>query len=314
MFDSLYIWLIFNIFLAVLLFFDFVILSRKEKVIEFKQAALLTVFWKSIAALVGLWIFLYGNTELGIEYTTAFISELALSIDNLFVFIIIFNYFSVPDSLKMRALTFGIVGALIARAIFIAVGVAIISKFGWVMFILGIFLIFTAYKLAFKKNKDPDPKNNILVKIFSKFIEISDKYQGYKFFIRSNSKKIIATPFFLTVIVLGSTDIVFAVDSIPTVFGITDNAFIVWSSNAMAVLGLRPLFFLIANLVNLFRFLQFGLASILFFIGSKMIFEHLHHGHIVGPQSDVFISMGIIIGILFLSILASIVLPNKNKL
>ena len=257
MFDSLYIWLIFNIFLAVLLFFDFVILSRKEKVIEFKQAALLTVFWKSIAALVGLWIFLYGNTELGIEYTTAFVSELALSVDNLFVFIIIFNYFSVPDSLKMRALTFGIVGALIARAIFIAVGVAIISKFGWVMVILGIFLIFTAYKLAFKKNKDPDPKNNILVKIFSKFIEISDKYQGYKFFIRSNSKKIIATPFFLTVIVLGSTDIVFAVDSIPTVFGITDNAFIVWSSNAMAVLGLRPLFFLIANLVNLFRFLQF---------------------------------------------------------
>ena len=314
MFDSLYIWLIFNIFLAVLLFFDFVILSRKEKVIEFKQAALLTVFWKSIAALVGLWIFLYGNTELGIEYTTAFVSELALSVDNLFVFIIIFNYFSVPDSLKMRALTFGIVGALIARAIFIAVGVAIISKFGWVMVILGIFLIFTAYKLAFKKNKDPDPKNNILVKIFSKFIEISDKYQGYKFFIRSNSKKIIATPFFLTVIVLGSTDIVFAVDSIPTVFGITDNAFIVWSSNAMAVLGLRPLFFLIANLVNLFRFLQFGLASILFFIGSKMIFEHLHHGHIIGPQSDVFISMGIIIGILFLSILASIVLPNKNKL
>ena len=314
MFDSLYIWLIFNIFLAVLLFFDFVILSRKEKVIEFKQAALLTVFWKSIAALVGLWIFLYGNTELGIEYTTAFLSELALSVDNLFVFIIIFNYFSVPDSLKMRALTFGIVGALIARAIFIAVGVAIISKFGWVMVILGIFLILTAYKLAFKKNKDPDPKNNILVKIFSKFIEISDKYQGYKFFIRSNSKKIIATPFFLTVIVLGSTDIVFAVDSIPTVFGITDNAFIVWSSNAMAVLGLRPLFFLIANLVNLFRFLQFGLASILFFIGSKMIFEHLHHGHIVGPQSDVFISMGIIIGILFLSIIASIVLPNKKKL
>ena len=314
MFDSLYIWLIFNIFLAVLLFFDFVILSRKEKVIEFKQAALLTVFWKSIAALVGLWIFLYGNTELGIEYTTAFVSELALSVDNLFVFIIIFNYFSVPDSLKMRALTFGIVGALIARAIFIAVGVAIISKFGWVMVILGIFLIFTAYKLAFKKNKDPDPKNNILVKIFSKFIEISDKYQGYKFFIRSNSKKIIATPFFLTVIVLGSTDIVFAVDSIPTVFGITDNAFIVWSSNAMAVLGLRPLFFLIANLVNLFRLLQFGLASILFFIGSKMIFEHLHHGHIIGPQSDVFISMGIIIGILFLSIIASIVLPNKKKL
>ena len=145
-------------------------------------------------------------------------------------------------------------------------------------------------------------------------MEVSDKYEGYKFFIRSNSKKIIATPFFLTVIVLASTDIVFAVDSIPTVFGITDNAFIVWSANAMAVLGLRPLFFLIANLVNLFRFLQFGLASILFFIGSKMIFEHLHHGHIIGPQSDVFISMGIIIGILFLSILASIVLPNKNKL
>ena len=179
MFDSLYIWLIFNVFLAVLLFIDFAILSRIEKVIEFRQAGLLTVFWKSIAALVGLWIFLYGNTELGIEYTTAFLSELALSIDNLFVFIIIFNYFSVPDSLKMRALTFGIVGALIARAIFIAVGVAIISKFGWVMIILGIFLIFTAYKLAFKKNKDPDPKNNILVKIFSKFMKVSDKYQGY---------------------------------------------------------------------------------------------------------------------------------------
>ena len=196
-------------------------------------------------------------------------AERALSIDNLFVFLIIFGYFSVPAQYQARALLWGIVGALIARAVFIAAGVAVIAAFSWVLYILGAFLLYTAYKLAFTGDQEVDPGKNLALRIAKKVTTVSSEYDGHNFFTRINGVRAV-TPMLLVVLVLGTTDVVFAVDSIPTVFGITTNSFIVWSSNAMAVLGMRPLFFLIAGLVKLFVYLQYGLAAILGFVGAKM--------------------------------------------
>ena len=272
-----------------------------------KEAAWLTVFWTLVAAIVGVWILLAGNNQQAIEYVTGYVAERALSIDNLFVFIVIFGYFNLPTQYQARGLLFGIIGALIARAVFIAIGVAVITAFSCA------FLIYTAYKLAFAGDQEVDPGNNIAVRLFKKFMPVSTKFDGTKFFTRENGVRAV-TPFLLVVIVLGTTDVVFAIDSIPTVFGITDDPFVVWSSNAMAVLGMRPLFFLLAGMVKLFRYLQYGLALILGFVGAKMIVEEAFHDfHVLGELGDIYLSLGIIIGILTGSVVLSMIMPHKNN-
>ncbi len=305
----------FNAALVVLLVLDLVVLTRKDHVIGMREAAWLTVLWTLVAAAAGVFVFLASDTTTGIDYVTAYVAERALSIDNLFVFLIIFGYFSVPAKYQARALLWGIVGALIARAVFIAVGVAVISEFRWVLYLLGAFLLYTAYKLAFTGDQEVDPGKNLALRIAKKVTNVSSEYDGHKFFTRINGVRA-ATPMLLVVLVLGTTDVVFAVDSIPTVFGITTNSFVVWSSNAMAVLGMRPLFFLIAGLVKLFAYLQYGLAAILGFVGAKMITEEaLHAFHVnivVSKQELTFISLGVILGILALSVLASVVFKRDD--
>lgn len=305
-------WLIFNAVLVALLIFDLVILTRKSRVVGMKEAAWLTAFWTLVAGAVGVWIFVAGSEQQGGEYFAGYVAERALSIDNLFVFIVIFGYFSLPKSYEARGLLFGIVGALLARAVFIAAGVAVISAFAWFLYILGAFLIYTAYKLAFVGDHEVDPGKNIAVRLFRKLMPVSDEFDGTKFFTRVNGVRA-ATPFLLVVIVLATTDVVFAIDSIPTVFGITDDPFIVWSSNAMAVLGMRPLFFLLVGMVKLFRYLQFGLAAILGFVGLKMIVETAFEDfHVIGKLEDIYLSLVIILGILIGSVLLSIILPDDN--
>jgi len=201
---------------------------------------------------------------------------------------------------------------LLARAVFIAAGVAVISAFAWFLYILGAFLIYTAYKLAFVGDHEVDPGKNIAVRLFRKLMPVSDEFDGTKFFTRMNGVRA-ATPFLLVIIVLATTDVVFAIDSIPTVFGITDDPFIVWSSNAMAVLGMRPLFFLLVGMVKLFRYLQFGLAAILGFVGLKMIVETAFEDfHVIGKLEDIYLSLVIILGILIGSVLLSIILPDDD--
>ncbi len=316
MLDSLTTWVGFNVALVALLFLDLVILTRKDHVVSMREAAWLTLFWTLIAVGTGVFVWYAGGTTPGIEYTTAYIAERALSIDNLFVFIIIFGYFAIPAQYQMRALLWGIVMALIARAVFIAAGLSAISAFSWVLFILGAILVYTAYKLVFTGDHEVDPSKNIALRIARRFMKVSDEYDGHNFFTRINGVRA-ATPMLLVVLVLGTTDVVFAVDSIPTVIGITDQPFLVWSSNAMAVLGMRPLYFLLAGLVRMFRFLQYGLAAILGFIGIKMIFEEAAHTmHFEIPVSDLaltFVSLGVIIGILALSVLASALLPDNKE-
>ena len=305
-------WLIFNAVLVALLIFDLLILTRKSRVVGMKEAAWLTAFWTLVAGAVGAWIFVAGSEQQGGEYFAGYVAERALSIDNLFVFIVIFGYFSLPKSYEARGLLFGIVGALLARAVFIAAGVAVISAFAWFLYVLGAFLIYTAYKLAFVGDHEVDPGKNIAVTLFRKLMPVSDEFDGTKFFTRMNGVRA-ATPFLLVIIVLATTDVVFAIDSIPTVFGITDDPFIVWSSNAMAVLGMRPLFFLLVGMVKLFRYLQFGLAAILGFVGLKMIVETAFEDfHVIGKLEDIYLSLVIILGILIGSVLLSIILPDDD--
>ena len=305
-------WLIFNAVLVGLLIFDLLILTRKSRVVGMKEAAWLTAFWTLVAGAVGVWIFVAGSEQQGGEYFAGYVAERALSIDNLFVFIVIFGYFSLPKSYEARGLLFGIVGALLARAVFIAAGVAVISAFAWFLYVLGAFLIYTAYKLAFVGDHEVNPGKNIAVRLFRKLMPVSDEFDGTKFFTRMNGVRA-ATPFLLVVIVLATTDVVFAIDSIPTVFGITDDPFIVWSSNAMAVLGMRPLFFLLVGMVKLFRYLQFGLAAILGFVGLKMIVETAFEDfHVIGKLEDIYLSLVIILGILIGSVLLSIILPDDD--
>jgi tellurite resistance protein TerC len=305
-------WLIFNAALVVLLIFDLLILTRKNHEVGMKEAAWLTLFWTLVAGAVGVWVWTAGNSQQGIEYITGYVAERALSIDNLFVFIVIFGYFNLPKQFQARGLLFGIVGALLARAIFISIGVAVITAFSWFLFLLGGFLIYTAYKLAFAGEQEVDPSKNITVRLFRRFMPVSTEYDGTKFFTKLNGVRAV-TPFLLVVLVLGTTDIVFAIDSIPTVFGITSDPFVVWSSNAMAVLGMRPLFFLLVGMVRLFRYLQYGLAAILGFVGAKMIAEEAFHDfHVIDELGDIYLSLGIIIGILAGSVLLSIVLPDNE--
>ena len=313
MLDGIGVWIGFNALLAGLLILDFIVLSRRRRVVGLKEAAWLTGFWTLIAAAVGVWIFIAGGRTQGIEYTTAYVAERALSIDNLFVFLVIFGYFKLPREYQARGLLFGIVGALIARAAFIAIGVAAISAFAWFLYVLGAFLIYTAYKLAFAGDQEVDPSRNIALRLARRVMPVSDEFDGVKLFTRLPNGVLAATPFLMLVLVLGTTDLVFAIDSIPTVFGITDDPFIVWSSNAMAVLGMRPLFFLLEGTLRLFRFLQFGLATILGFVGVKMILETAFKDqHLVSAETDIFLALAVILLVLAGSVVLSVVLPRNE--
>ena len=312
MIESFNHWLIFNAVLAVLLIFDLLVLTRGSRTVSMKQAAWLTAFWWGVATVCGIWIFTAGSPDQGINYATAFVVEKALSVDNLFVFLVIFTYFGLPDSARLRALFYGIIGALIARAVFIAIGLSLMRTFSWVLFVLGAFLIYTGYKIAFLGDSEVDPGQNPVVRVFRRFMPVTDEFHVNNFFKRLPNGTKAATPFLLVILALATTDIIFAIDSIPTVFGITKDPFVVWSSNAMAVLGLRPLFFLLSGLVRIFRFLQYGLALVLVLIGLKMLLEEAAHTfefHLPEIMESPFLSLIVISSIFTFAIMLSKVFP-----
>ena len=323
-FDGYTILAAFTVGVFVLLMLDLLLLSGKDHHVGMKEAALLSAFWILVAVSVGVWVFVAGGTELGVQYFTAYVAEKALSTDNLFVFLVIFNFFALPDMFRSRALLFGIIGALIARAVFIFFAVSIIEVFEPVLYVLAAILIYTSYKLITAGDNDVDPAKNPVLRVFRKVFPVSEEYDGHKFFTVKNGVRM-ATPFALVVVVLGSTDIVFAIDSIPTVIGISKHQFIIWSTNAMAVLGLRPLFFLLEGLVNLLRYLSYGLAAILGFIGAKIIVETAFHDqlydfiHALGvPYDQVTLaktlgSLAVVVTIIAISVVASVILPDNGK-
>jgi tellurite resistance protein TerC len=283
---------------------DLGVFNRKAHVIKMKEALLWVSFWVSLACIFGTGIYYFYGHSKAMEFFTAYIIEYSLSIDNLFVFMLIFRFFNVPHAYEHKALFWGILLALITRAVFIFAGVAIINTFHWVMYIFGAFLIYTGIKLAMNKQTEVHPDKNIAIKMLRYFIPVKKQFHEAKFFIVENGKRF-ATPMLAVLLALETTDIVFAIDSIPAVLAISRDPFIVYTSNVFAILGLRSLFFAISGLMKLFHLLHYGLATILSFVGVKMLIENFYH-------VPVGISLAVISSILVLSIVASMVWPDTK--
>ena len=255
-------WIAFAVIVVVLLALDLGVFNRKSHVIGVKEALIMSAFWIGIALAFNAVIFWQMGSQSGLEYTAAYVMEKALSVDNLFVFIIIFAFFGIAPEYQHKILFYGIIGALVFRAIFIFAGVTLVEKFDWLLYIFGIFLLITAVKLAVQKDQKVDPDKNIVVRGFKKIMPVSTDSQGGKFFVR-NAGVLAATPLFLALLVIETTDIVFAVDSIPAVMGITTDMFVVYTSNVFAILGLRSLYFALAGIMSAMYYLKYGLAVIL---------------------------------------------------
>lgn len=279
---------------------DLGIIQRKSHFPSMKEALWWSVVWITLSMLFNLYIWLDHGPVKGLEFFTGYVVEKALSVDNIFVFIVIFSYFKVPPELQHKVLFWGVLGAIVFRAIFIVAGAALINEFHWILYVFGVFLVITAIKLAFQKETEIHPEKNPLIKLVRRFFPMLDKYEGNRFFIRKDGK-LYATPLFLVLVMIESTDIAFATDSIPAIFAITRDTFIVYTSNIFAILGLRALYFVLVNFMKKFHYLQLGLSLVLGFIGVKMLLEMWH------LTVPIYLSLIIIFGILTVAILASLV-------
>jgi tellurite resistance protein TerC len=297
-------WIIFGVFIFAMLALDLGVFNRKVHVIKMKEAMLWTSFWITLACIFGTGVYYFYGHSKALEFFTAYIIEYSLSIDNLFVFLLIFRFFNVPPAYEHKALFWGILLALITRAAFIFAGVALINKFHWIMYIFGAFLIFTGIKMALNKETEVHPDKNIAIKMLRYFIPVTKEFQEAKFFIIKNGKRF-ATPMLAVLLALETTDILFAVDSIPAVLAISTDPFIVYTSNVFAILGLRSLFFAISGLMKLFHLLHYGLSAILSFVGVKMLIVDVYH-------IPVGISLTVISSILVISIIASMIWPDTK--
>jgi TerC family integral membrane protein len=301
--DNLYFWIGFNAFVATMLVLDLTVFHRKAHKIEFKEALAWSVFWISLAAIFAVIVFFWRGKHTALDFVTGYLIEESLSVDNLFVFLLIFRYFKVPTQFQHKVLFWGIIGALVMRFVFIWAGVALINRFHWIIYVFGIFLVYTGLRLLRSSDSDVQPEHNPILRAFRKFMPVTKDYEGGKFFVRHQG--LYATPLFLVLIVIETTDVAFAADSIPAILAITRDPFIVYTSNVFAILGLRSLYFALAGLMDAFHYLHYGLAVILTFIGVKMLvsnFYHLHTG----------IALGVVAGVLSLSVVASLIWPKKQ--
>lgn len=290
---------------------DLFTVSNKPHDVKFKEAAGWSIFYIGIALGFGLWIWSYFGSVLGTEYFAAYLVEKSLSVDNLFVFVIILAQFAVPGIYHQRILLFGVILALVLRGIFIAVGAAALASFSFTFVVFGAILIWTGVGLFKHWNEDPDPNENFLVRRIRKNISTVDEYHGTRLFIRLNGKRF-ATPMFLVMIAIASTDILFALDSIPATFGVTSETYLVFAANAFALLGLRALYFLLKGLLDKLIYLSLGLSIILMFIGVKLILTYLHEIFANIPKIPTIGSLIVITGILFVSTVASLLKSKKE--
>lgn len=306
------IWLVTVALILGLLLFDLLASTRKPHDVSFKEATFWSVFYIAVAVMFGVWVWSNFGNQFGKEYFAAYIVEKSLSVDNLFVFVIILANFAVPSTYHQRVLMVGIVLALIMRAIFIGIGAAAISKYALVAFIsFGLILLWTGVKLLQHWDEDPDPNENPIVRFAQKKIPLTNEYHGTKLFIRENGKRL-ATPLFIVMIAIGATDLLFALDSIPATFGVTQEPFLVFTANAFALLGLRALYFLIKNLVSKLIYLSIGLAFILIFIGFKLILLGAHKQWKSLPEISTNQSLAVIGLILLVSTVASLIKSKRD--
>lgn len=298
-------WIAFWVTVLAALFIDLTVLNKHHGKVSVKEAALMVCAWVTLAGLFGGAIWLMEGPRHALEFYTGYVLEYSLSVDNMFVFIMIFGYFAIPSHLQPKALLWGILGAVVLRFAFIFLGVKLISMFSWTMYVFGALLVFTAAKMLFQKEDDSfDPGNSFVLKTLKKIIPLKTDYHGANFFVVENAKRF-ATPLFAAVVVIEMSDLIFAVDSIPAVLSITQDTFLVYSSNIFAIIGLRSLYFLLSGMAGKFPYLKYGISIILFFVGVKMLLSH----HFKIPVAA---SLGVIVGVLTLSILASKIFPPKE--
>ena len=298
-------WILFNLFILIAVFVDLRVLHRKPHKIGLREAALWSSVWIGVSLLFGVGVHFYFGARAALEYFAGYLIEKALSVDNLFLFLVIFRAFAVDERWQPRLLQWGVLGALVMRGVMIGAGAALISRFSWVLYFLGAFLVYAAVHMLVAKKETVHPEKNAIFRFANRHLRVTREYQGEHFFVR-NGGKLFATPLFVLLLVVEITDITLAIDSIPAVFGITRDPFIVYTSNIFAILGLRSLYFLLAGVLGRMRYLTVGLSVVLAFIGGKMLAEPWVH-------VSVELSLGVVGGILALAVAASLLVRGKGK-
>jgi tellurite resistance protein TerC len=301
--DETGIWIVFNIFVLLMLGVDLFV-HRKDHTVGMKEALVWSAIWTVIALAFNVLVYFWLGSKLALEFFTGYLIERTLSVDNLFVFLLVFSYFAVPSMYQRKVLFWGIFGALIMRAIFIAAGLTLINMFHWVIYVFGLFLIYTGIKMATHKEEEIHPEKNVVIKLFRKMMPVTKNYVDGKFFTRVDGR-LFSTPLFIVLLVVETTDVIFAVDSIPAILAITRDPFIVYSSNVFAILGLRALYFAIAGLMQIFHHLNYGLCIILIFVGVKMLVSSFF-------EIPSLVALGVIAFVLILSIIASLIWPKME--
>ena len=294
-------WGSFGTFVLVMLILDLGVFHRQARVVRVKEALRWSALWIALALLFNLGVYLWRGHDAALAFLTGYLIEESLSVDNLFVFLMILSYFSVPSVYQYKVLFWGILGALIMRGIAIAVGVALIQTFHWVLYIFGGFLVFTGVKMVFQQHEEVHPEHNPVVRLVTRFMPVTPEYHAEKFFVTLHGRRF-ATPLFLVLVMVAVTDVVFALDSIPAVLAVTTDPFIVYTSNVFAIMGLRSLFFALSGLMGLFHYLRYGLAVVLAFIGTKMLLADVYH-------IPIYLALAVVVGVLGLSVCASLLFP-----
>ncbi len=297
-------WVVFTVLVVALLVVDLKVISNRQQVMTVRSALMWSAMWISMALLFDLAVFLFVGHTQGFEFLAGYVIEESLSADNLFVFLVIFGFFAVPQTLQPKALTWGIIGALFLRLCCILAGAALLNAFHYVIFVFGGLLIFTSLRLLREGDTEVHPDRNVVVRVLRMVIPVTSEFHGTNLFVKIDSRRM-ATPFFITMIVLASTDLVFALDSIPAIFAITHDPFIVYTSNAFAILGLRALFFALVGIMEYFVYLRQALVAILFFVGAKMIASEWYHIPIAA-------SLGVVALVLVIAVLASMLVKGKT--
>ncbi len=302
--NQIWLWVGFNVFVLAMLALDLGVFHHKAHVVKVREALIWTGIWIALALVFALGVHLYLGHVVALEFLAGYLIEKSLSVDNIFVFLLIFSYFQVPRILHHRVLFYGIVGALIMRALFIAAGITLIERFHWIIYLFGAFLVITGIRMALQKDKEIHPERNPVLRLFRRLAPVTEQYEGTRFFVRRDGRWMI-TPLFLVLLVIETTDVVFATDSIPAILAVTQNAFIVYSSNVFAILGLRALYFALAGIMEMFHHLHYGLSAVLAFVGAKMLIADWY-------PIPIHIALVVIAAILIVSVIASIAYPKKR--
>jgi tellurite resistance protein TerC len=302
--NQLLFWILFNLFVLGMLALDLGFLQRRGHTVNFREALIWSLVWIGLAGAFAVLVYSRYGHATAVEFVTGYVIELSLSVDNLFIFILIFRFFRVAPEHQHKVLFWGIVGALVMRAIFIVVGIGLIRRFQWITYIFGTFLVYSGIRLFRQHGAGMEPQNNPVLRLFRRWVPTTEDYEGDKFLVRRG--RLYATPLLAVLVLVEATDVVFATDSIPAVLAITLKPFIVYTSNVFAVLGLRSMYFLLAGMMELFHYLHYGLAAILIFVGAKMLLSNYYH-------IPTLIALGVVGGVLLVSVTASLLHPQSQE-